>query len=74
MAGLEGTEPVLCSRNVRIVPDTSLEEATQSGPYDVVLCPGGAKGANNLASVYHFTSLILFYYTNVFEEYSLVLV
>ncbi|KAL4221027.1 Protein deglycase DJ-1zDJ-1 [Mactra antiquata] len=47
VAGLTGTEPVLCSRNVKIVPDTSLGEVVKQS-YDVVVCPGGAKGAQNL--------------------------
>ncbi|XP_050413027.1 Parkinson disease protein 7 homolog [Patella vulgata] len=48
LAGLTGGDPVLCSRNVRIVPDKSLEEASKDGPYDIIVCPGGAKGAKNL--------------------------
>jgi len=51
VAGLEGSDPVLCSRNVRIVPDMTLSAASQTGPYDVVVCPGGLNGANNMAAV-----------------------
>lgn len=51
MAGLKGSDPVLCSRDVKLVPDKALADAVQSGPYDVVVCPGGAKGAQNLAEV-----------------------
>lgn len=46
-----GSDPVLCSRNVKIVPDTTLEEAKKSAPYDVVVMPGGLNGAKNLAAV-----------------------
>ncbi|KAL4622536.1 protein/nucleic acid deglycase DJ-1 [Arapaima gigas] len=49
VAGLAGKEPVQCSRDVRICPDMSLEEARQQGPYDVVLLPGGGLGAQNLS-------------------------
>lgn len=49
LAGLTGVEPVVCSRKVKIVPDVALKDATLKGPYDVVVCPGGAGGANNLA-------------------------
>ncbi|XP_045161187.2 Parkinson disease protein 7 homolog [Mercenaria mercenaria] len=49
LAGLTGADPVLCSRNVKIVPDAALSDAVSKGPYDVVVCPGGAKGAQNLA-------------------------
>lgn len=48
LAGTDGSDPVVCSRQVKIVPDKSLDEALKSGPYDVVVCPGGAGGANNL--------------------------
>ncbi|ESP04580.1 hypothetical protein LOTGIDRAFT_223821 [Lottia gigantea] len=48
MAGLVGTDAVVCSRQVSLVPDKSLEEAMKGGPYDIVVCPGGAKGAHNL--------------------------
>lgn len=49
VAGLAGTDAVVCSRNVKIVPDAALAEAKSQGPYDVIVCPGGAKGAQNLA-------------------------
>ncbi|KAJ8400739.1 hypothetical protein AAFF_G00395080 [Aldrovandia affinis] len=49
LAGLTGKEPVLCSRDVRICPDTSLEDARKQGPYDIVLLPGGGLGAQNLS-------------------------
>ncbi|KAK2821665.1 hypothetical protein Q7C36_021008 [Tachysurus vachellii] len=49
LAGLTGKEPVQCSRDVLICPDTSLEEASKQGPYDVVLLPGGLLGAQNLS-------------------------
>ncbi|KAG5274735.1 hypothetical protein AALO_G00139570 [Alosa alosa] len=49
VAGLTGKEPVQCSRDVFICPDTSLEDARKQGPYDVVLLPGGAGGAQNLS-------------------------
>ncbi|KAK3537003.1 hypothetical protein QTP86_032259 [Hemibagrus guttatus] len=49
LAGLTGKEPVQCSRDVQICPDTSLEEASKQGPYDVVLLPGGLLGAQNLS-------------------------
>ena len=49
LAGLEGLEPVVCSRGVKIVPDTSLDEAVEKGRYDVVVMPGGLGGAKKLA-------------------------
>lgn len=51
LVGVQGSEAVLCSRNVKIVPDTTLAEASKSAPYDVVVLPGGANGAKNLAAV-----------------------
>jgi protein DJ-1 len=51
VVGVAGSDSVLCSRNVKIVPDITLEEAKKSAPYDVVVMPGGANGAKNLAAV-----------------------
>ncbi|CAJ0937467.1 unnamed protein product [Ranitomeya imitator] len=51
VAGLTGKDPVQCSRDVVICPDTSLEEARTKGPYDVVVLPGGNLGAQNLSEV-----------------------
>ena len=49
VAGLDSSEPVECSRKVKIVPDTSLDEAIKSGPYDVVILPGGGGGSKKLS-------------------------
>ncbi|XP_037514729.1 Parkinson disease protein 7 homolog [Rhipicephalus sanguineus] len=50
IAGLTGASPVKCSRNVVVVPDKSLDEATSQCPYDVIVLPGGLKGAESLAA------------------------
>lgn len=50
VAGLAGTDPVLCSRDVRILPDVSLTDVVGK-EYDVIVLPGGAGGAKNLAAV-----------------------
>ncbi|KAH8340019.1 hypothetical protein KR067_006320, partial [Drosophila pandora] len=44
VAGLDTCEPIKCSRDVVIVPDTSLEQAMGQGNYDVVVLPGGLAG------------------------------
>jgi protein DJ-1 len=49
IAGVDSSAPVTCSRDVRIVPDVSLEEAATQGPYDVVVLPGGLGGSKRLA-------------------------
>ncbi|XP_046461098.1 protein dj-1beta-like [Daphnia pulex] len=49
VAGLAGKEVVKCSRMVSILPDTSLEEAQKNSLYDVVILPGGLKGAELLS-------------------------
>ena len=49
IAGLDSAEAVECSRQVKIVPDTSLEQAMQQGPYDVIILPGGGGGAKRLS-------------------------
>jgi len=48
IAGVDGPGPVVCSRDVKIVPDKGLKEALAAGPYDVLVCPGGGKGAEIL--------------------------
>ncbi|KAH8300656.1 hypothetical protein KR018_001799 [Drosophila ironensis] len=48
VAGLEGCDPVKCSRDVVIVPDTSLEQALCEGTYDAVILPGGLGGTKAL--------------------------
>ncbi len=47
VAGLDGANPIRCSRGVVITPDVALEEV--SGEYDIVVLPGGAEGAQRLA-------------------------
>ncbi|XP_078094941.1 Parkinson disease protein 7 homolog [Mustelus asterias] len=49
VAGLTCKEPIACSRDVVICPDSSLEDAAKQGPYDVIVLPGGNLGAQNLA-------------------------
>ncbi|BFF92311.1 protein dj-1beta [Drosophila madeirensis] len=45
VAGLKDSEPVKCSRDVVIVPDTSLAKAA-GDKFDVVVLPGGLGGSN----------------------------
>lgn len=49
VAGLEGSEPVKCSRDVIIVPDKSLEDAVTDEVYDVIVLPGGLGGSNAMS-------------------------
>jgi protein DJ-1 len=48
LAGLGGSGPVTCSRGLRLLPDVALGDV--AGNFDVVVLPGGAQGAENLAS------------------------
>lgn len=50
LAGVEGPQPVKCSRGVVIVPDVGLEElrASDGTKFDAVVLPGGAGGAERL--------------------------
>ena len=50
LAGLEGVDAVLCSRNVRIVPDVALSNV-ENNIFDAVIVPGGLKGAETCATV-----------------------
>lgn len=49
LAGLGGDGPVLCSRNVRLVPDKNLKQALSAAPYDVLVLPGGGGGSKKLS-------------------------
>ena len=49
VAGIDSADPVTCSREVRILPDMSLDDAATKGPYDVVVLPGGLGGSKRLA-------------------------
>lgn len=46
VAGLNGAEPVKCSRDIVIVPDKSLDQAVCDNQYDAVVLPGGLGGSN----------------------------
>jgi protein DJ-1 len=48
LAGLSGSGPVACSRGLRLLPDVALGDV--AGSFDAVVLPGGAQGAENLAS------------------------
>jgi DJ-1 family protein len=47
VAGVDGNEPIRCSRGVVITPDVALDSV--AGDFDVVVLPGGAEGAQRLA-------------------------
>ncbi|KAM3955417.1 DJ-1 beta [Aphomia sociella] len=50
LAGLDGSSPVLCSRQVTVVPDKSLADALAENPqYDAVILPGGLEGSDRLS-------------------------
>jgi DJ-1 family protein len=48
LAGLSGSGAVICSRGLRLVPDVAFGDV--AGSFDAVVLPGGARGAENLAS------------------------
>jgi protein DJ-1 len=47
VAGVDGTDPIRCSRGVVITPDVALDGV--DGDFDIVVLPGGAEGAQRLA-------------------------
>ena len=47
LAGLDGPDPVPCSRGVTLLPDTALSEV--QGPFDMIVLPGGGAGSKRLA-------------------------
>ena len=71
LAGLAGPDPVKCSRNVKIVPDSSLEEALKNAPFDIVVCPGGAGGATALAEVHVYTRIKLIQWNITYTRFQL---
>ena len=50
IAGVAGTAPVKCSRNVVVTPDAGLD-AVKDQKFDAIICPGGMGGAKSLAAV-----------------------
>lgn len=48
LAGVEGMDPVTCSRGLRIVPDAALAEV--AGEFDMVVLPGGLGGTEKLSA------------------------
>ncbi|XP_015913043.2 protein dj-1beta [Parasteatoda tepidariorum] len=48
IAGLHGSSPVKCSRDVVIVPDASIQDVAKQN-FDAVILPGGLQGAENLS-------------------------
>ncbi len=47
VAGVDGADPIRCSRGVVITPDVALDSV--GGDFDIVVLPGGAEGAQRLA-------------------------
>ncbi len=47
VAGVDGVDPIRCSRGVDITPDVALDEVNEL--FDAVVLPGGAEGAKRLA-------------------------
>jgi protein DJ-1 len=47
VAGVDGTNPIRCSRGVVVTPDVALDSVDSN--FDIVVLPGGAEGAQRLA-------------------------
>ena len=47
VAGVDGTDPIRCSRGVVITPDVALDGVDDD--FDIVVLPGGGEGAQRLA-------------------------
>jgi protein DJ-1 len=48
IAGIDGAEPVRCSRGLQITPDLALSDAR--GQFDALVLPGGGPGAQRLCA------------------------
>ena len=51
VAGLTDTNPVVCSRQVRIVPEITLSQALTANTYDIIILPGGRVGSEAFIEV-----------------------
>ncbi|MCA9601745.1 MAG: DJ-1/PfpI family protein [Myxococcales bacterium] len=49
LAGADGVGSVVASRGITLTPDAALDAVT--GPFDIVVLPGGARGAERLSRV-----------------------
>ncbi|KAG4095056.1 DJ-1 [Neocallimastix lanati (nom. inval.)] len=47
VAGLQGAQPLVCSRNVVIKPDVALDDVKDKLAFDAIVLPGGNVGAQN---------------------------
>jgi protein DJ-1 len=61
-AGVNGDQALLCSRNVKILPDVSLA-SVKDQIFDAVVLPGGADAAKEFATV---SLLFLFYFKFIY--------
>lgn len=52
LAGVDGPDAVLCSRDVKVVPDVALSTVA-GNEFDAVIVPGGLKGAETCATVFY---------------------
>ena len=50
LAGVKGDSTVVCSRNVKIVPDISIDKF-ENEVFDALIIPGGLKGAEACGTV-----------------------
>ncbi|CAH0548689.1 unnamed protein product [Brassicogethes aeneus] len=49
VAGVPDNKPILCSRDITIIPDIGVEDVKSKGPYDVLVLPGGLGGSKAFA-------------------------
>ena len=50
------TNPVVCSRQVRIVPETTLSQALANNTFDIIILPGGRVGSEAFIEVRNYSS------------------
>ena len=50
VASAENTLEVTCSRGIKLVADKLLTDIQNTDDYSGIICPGGSKGADTLAS------------------------
>jgi len=63
IAGLSGDGVVTCSRKVNVKPDLGLEDV-KNNLYDVLVLPGGGKGAKNICESTDMSTVMKNHYDN----------
>ncbi|KAJ3055763.1 Protein deglycase DJ-1zDJ-1 [Rhizophlyctis rosea] len=71
VAGLNGPQPVTCSRNVKLVPDKSLADV-KGREFDALVLPGGLGGAKAFSDSAEVKALLKAYHDNAQKTVAII--